>query len=308
MPKGSTLPARRGMVRAMGAEELLDAWRRHLRGRRLSAATIRCYRSDVQQLLEHCGSTAPERIDSHDIESFLAASARAGFAPATVERRRRSVRQFYRFLERRGLVDDDPAASIAARPAAPVPVLDPHESAALLGACCPALARQTDHSDFETARDLAVVLVLLTTGIRTSELVGLRDADVHLDRPDLSVIGRNDRPRSIDLLPTTAEAMFEYAGERRKHPASSRTDRWWLGSRGPMTASGLRQMLSRRCREAGVRPVSPAAFRRNFARERLEHGMRIDELMKIGGWSSARTLQGLADPNEPASVAPLTDE
>lgn len=292
----------------MGAEELLDAWRRHLRGRRLSAATIRCYRSDVQRLLEYCGSTPPERIVSRDIESFLTASADSGLSPATVERRRRSVGQFFRYLERRGLVDGNPAASIGAQPVSAPPALDLHASAALLGAFGPMGPRRADHSDFETARDLAVVLVLLTTGIRTSELVGLRDADVHLDRPDLRVGGRNDCPRSIELLPTTAEALIDYAGERRKHPSSSETDRWWLGSRGPMTASGMRQMLTRRCREAGVRPMSPAAFRRNFARERLEHGMPIDELMAVGGWSSARTLRVFEIVDSTGSTVPTTDE
>ena len=64
----------------------------------------------------------------------------------------------------------------------------------------------------------------------------------------------------------------------------------WLGPRGPLTDSGLRQLLERRCAKAGIRPINPHLFRHTFAHEAKRRGMADDALMSVAGWRSPQVL------------------
>ena len=64
----------------------------------------------------------------------------------------------------------------------------------------------------------------------------------------------------------------------------------WLGARGPLSTSGLRQMLERRCHQAGIDPINAHRIRQTFAHEAKVRGMNDDELMAVAGWTSPQML------------------
>lgn len=272
--------------------DLLDSWARHLRAKNRSPNTIDSYRADVRHLVDHLGDVELEDVTTRQIEDFLAACLDRGLAPATVARRYRSLQQLYRWLFNEGEIKANPMANMDPPRVVDQPpeVLTDAEIKALLKAC-----RDRDPhgraGPFESRRDTAMVLILLTTGIRASELIGLEIDDLHFNVETFRVLGKGGRERNVGLLPQPAEAVDRYLRARRKHPMGKTTNALWIGEKGPLSDSGLRQMLARRCDAAGIRRVNPHLFRHTFAHHAKKRGMADESLMAIAGWNTAQMLQ-----------------
>lgn len=167
-------------------------------------------------------------------------------------------------------------------PVQPPPIIPDDELLALLKAC--------EGSSFEQRRDRAIVMMLWTTGVRAGEVMGLAVEDVDLKRGIFTVLGKGRRRRLVELLPKTLEAVDRYLRARRNHPAHS-SPALWLGAKGPLSTSGLAQMLDRRCNAAGIKPINPHRFRHTFAHHAKSLGMSDGDLMAIAGWRSPQMLQ-----------------
>jgi site-specific recombinase XerD len=276
---------------------LLDSWARHLRAENKSPSTISSYLTDTRTLLASLGvvdDTALLDLDKRTIEKHLADWLDSGRSPATVARRFRSLQQFYRWLTDEEEIEINPMASMRPPqvPVQPPDVLTEAERRAIVEACRDRLnvGNNGRAGRFESRRDTAMVLMLMTNGIRAGELIGLTTADVALDVPAVVVLGKGGRYRNVPLLPPAADALDKYLRVRRRHPhAQSRA--LWLGERGPLTDSGLRQLLERRCDAAGIRRINPHLFRHTWAHTRKAGGMSDEELMALGGWRTQQMLQ-----------------
>jgi integrase len=151
------------------------------------------------------------------------------------------------------------------------------------------LLRACGSKDFAGLRDTAIVLLWADTGIRRAELAGLRLDDVNMDTRTLVVLGKGRRVRTVPFSPRAATALRRYLRQRKCH--QSVTTEWlWLGQHGPMTPSGLYQVLRRRCREAGLPSMHPHAIRHTFAHEWLAGGGQEGDLMRLAGWRSRQML------------------
>lgn len=267
---------------------LLDSFERHLRARNRSPATITAYRNDAMAfarwLTEHTDVTDLAAVKGADVEGFLADSVSSGKAPATVARRYRSLLQLYKWMEREEEVAVSPMAKLRppSVPVDPPPVITAADLRALLDAC--------KGIGFTERRDTAMVLMLTTTGIRSAEIMGLEVADIDMKSGTFTVLGKGRRHRVVELLPKTAEALDRYLRARRLHDARNEPA-LWLGAKGPLTDSGLRQLLERRCLAAGIKPINPHRFRHTFAHEAKKIGMSDGDLMNVAGWQSPQMLQ-----------------
>ena len=163
-------------------------------------------------------------------------------------------------------------------PEQPVPVLDDATLTTLLRACA--------GNTFENRRDTAIVRLFLDTGMRASELMGLELDDVDREQSVAFVMGKGGRGRACPYGSKTADAVRRYLRERSRHPMARNTTRLWIGKKGPMTDSGVRQMLERRCKDAGLAPINPHAFRHQFAHTWLAAGGQENDLMRLAGWRS----------------------
>jgi site-specific recombinase XerD len=276
--------------------ELVDSWAKHLRSKRRSPRTIAGYAADVRHLLDHLGDVEPGDITAGHIDDFLAACARDGLSEATALRRYRSARQFCAWLVDEGVLDAQPLARSGPAPSGSAPaVLTHRELAALLGACDAGRVRGRAERtvQFEARRDTALVLLLMTTGVRASELIGLTVDDVGLDAETIHIAGRASCARELAILPLPIRALGEYLTARVDHPAAA-SPALWLGEKGPLTVSGLRQMLARRCEVAGLERITPQDFRRTFAHEGLRRGASTESLMTAGGWTTDWMLRRYA--------------
>ena len=275
--------------------EYLDSWVRHLRARRRSAGTVASYRADVRLLFDLIGDVGVADVSERDIERFLVSDLQRDRSLATVVRRRRSLHQFFRWLAERGAIEHNPVVAAAMPPiseSAP-DVLTDREMGALLGACGVTRTRSRS-GKFEARRDTAIVLLLMTTGMRASELIGLTVDDIDLESETARVFGRQRVERSVALMRLPVTALQAYLIARDDHRLAQASMSLWLGEKGPLTDSGLRQMLERRCRLADIRYVTPHVFRRTYAHEAMRRGATHGTLMIAGGWATEQMLRRYA--------------
>src|SRR5690606_11538537 len=128
-------------------------------------------------------------------------------------------------------------------PEQPVPVLAEAELAALLAAA--------KGNTFENRRDTAILRLLIDTGCRLGELAGLQLAGVDQDQEVAHWTGTRRRGRALSYGAKPADPPRRYLRARNRHPRAH-LPALWLGKKGPMTASGIYQMLQRRAVDAGV--------------------------------------------------------
>jgi integrase/recombinase XerC len=149
------------------------------------------------------------------------------------------------------------------------------------------LLKATDGKTFVDRRDHAMIRVLLDGGPRASELVGMCMDDVDLDRYGLTVMGKGSKPRVISVGRKSVAALDRYIRLRARRKDGDRPE-LWLGPRGPLTTSGLRQMLIRRGEQVGEH-LHPHALRHFFAHGFLANGGTEGDLMRLAGWKD-RTM------------------
>jgi site-specific recombinase XerD len=282
------LPQSRRAVNSLSLERAVVSFERHLRAENKAPATISTYLLAVEQFgryLERNGeSTELRRIGRDQIEGYLVALEDGGAKPATRAQRFRSLQQFFRWAVEAGELRESPMARLRPPniPDAPPPILRTEQLAALL--------RATEGRDFEARRDQAIIRLLLDTGMRRGELVGLSVEDIDWDHNVALVMGKGRRPRGCPFGKRTAKALDAYLLTRERHPRADLPN-LWLGHRGELGPTGVSQLLKRRAREAGIEHLHPHQFRHSFAHEWLAAGGQETDLMRVAGWKSSSMLR-----------------
>jgi site-specific recombinase XerD len=265
---------------------LLPDWQTHLRARNVAPSTIGSYLTVGANLLSylqaHGMPTSASTIDRGHLEAFLA-DLSDRVAAATVAKHYRSLQQLFRWLVDDGEIVTSPMERMRPPqvPEQPVEVFTDDELRKLL-----AVAKG---NTFENRRDTALLRLLLDTGMRASELVGLELEDLDHANSIANVLGKGRKARAVPFGLKSADALRRYQRARLVHPFASHP-RLWLGKKGPLTVSGLAQLLERRGIEAGVGNVHPHRFRHTFAHTWLAAGNQEHDLMRLAGWSSPQMV------------------
>ncbi|MDP3712576.1 MAG: tyrosine-type recombinase/integrase [Mycobacteriales bacterium] len=265
---------------------LLPDWQVHLRARNVAPSTIASYQRVGVNLLDylraHGMPTAASAIKREHLEAFLADLVDR-VAPATVAKHYRSMQQLFRWLTDDGEITETPMARMRPPqvPEQPVDVFTDDDLRALLKAAA--------GNTFENRRDTALLRFLIDTGVRASELIGLAVEDVDAAKSEALVLGKGRRGRVVPFGARTADALRRYQRARTAHPMTT-LPCLWLGKKGPLTTSGLAQILERRAKEAGVDDVHPHRFRHTFAHTWLAAGNQEHDLMRLAGWRSPQMV------------------
>ena len=262
--------------------ELLPDWKRHCRAANLAPSTISSYQrvgaSFVEYLLAHGMPTTASAVTRDHLEAYLA-DLNDRVAPATTAKHYRSLQQLFRWLVDDGEVPRTPFERMRppAVPEQPVPILTDDDLRALLDAC--------KGNTFENRRDTAMLRFLIDSGVRASELVGIQVDDLDFEADVAFVMGKGRRGRAVPFGAKTADALRKYLRARARHPGAA-LPALWLGKKGPVTDSGLRQIIERRAADAGIEGVHPHRFRHTFAHGWLAAGGQEQDLMRLAGWRS----------------------
>jgi site-specific recombinase XerD len=265
---------------------LIPSWTLSLHAGRKSPKTVRTYLDAAEQLLAFLETAGmPTDVDSirrEHVEAFIVhlIDTRSASTAAT---RFRALQQLFKWLEDEGEI----AASPMARMRPPkldeplVPHLGDAEMSALVAAC--------GGKDFDDRRDMAIVRLMLDTGMRRAECAALAVADLDFGLRVAHVVGKGRRARACPFGTKTAAALDRYLRARRSHRFATSPE-LWLGVRGPMTDSGLAQVLRRRGNQAGIEKLHPHQLRHTFAHQFLSEGGSEGDLMRLGGWRSRQML------------------
>ncbi len=259
---------------------LMPDWRTHLRARNVAPSTVSSYLRVAENLLvwlrEAGMPTSASSVRREHLEAFLAALSER-VSPATVAKHYRSMQQLFRWLVEDGEITRSPMERMRppAVPEQPVDIFTDDELSALLAAC--------KGNSFENRRDTAILRLLIDTGIRAGELAGLRVEDLDAEQGVVYVMGKGRRGRAVPYNAKVADALRRYLRARALHPQAA-LPALWLGKKGPVTDSGLRQVLERRAAEAGVQNVHPHRFRHTYAHQWLAAGGQEQDLMRLAGW------------------------
>lgn len=264
----------------------LDRYTIHLRANHRSKATIYRYTLAATQLSSYLRDPDVGAITRADIEKFVAHSleTRAG---STAAGRHVALAQFFKWLQLECPGFASPMAGMVA-PGFESPMIAVAPTELLVGL----IAQAERGTRYEDLRDAALLRLFVDTGARLSEITLLRLEDVL--EPDRLLLtgkskGKGPVPRQVRIGHKAERALRKYLRARREHPCHA-SERVWLGLRGPMTPSGVRQMVWKRSAAAGQR-IHPHVFRHTFAHGwKSEEGRHDGDLMTIMGWRTETML------------------
>ena len=259
--------------------------------RGLSSNTIASYGRDVAQFIQfadEAGVKSAAAVTEEVLTRFLARLRREGYAAASAARKLAAIRAFLKFLEREGEVSGDPASWVEnPRPAKPLPkTLTEDEILRLL--------RQPDISAPNGLRDRAMIETLYATGLRVSELVGLRVDDVNLAVGFVRCVGKGSKERVVPIGEVAVETIKSYlVGCRPIFAKGERSEFLFLTRRGqPMTRVAFWKIIKKHARAAGItKHITPHVLRHSFATHLLERGADIRSIQEMLGHASVATTQ-----------------
>jgi site-specific recombinase XerD len=274
-------------MQAVELSMLIDGWDRSLEAAGKADKTRQTYRESATQfvafLQEHGLPTQAQLITREHVELFVV-DLRRRWKPATANNRYRGLAQLFRYLLDEGEIADSPMARTRPPrvPEVSVPVLTEIELKRLLAAC--------EGAGFTERRDMAMVRLLVDTGMRAGELVGMSVVDLDLKAKVAFVVGKGSRPRACPYGSKTAAAIDRYLRARARHTFADLRP-LFVGPRGAITDSGLRQVVEKRGLQADIAGLHPHQLRHTYAHRFLSEGGQESDLMLLAGWRSRQMLQ-----------------
>ena len=272
---------------------LVDAYLTHLAvERRLASNSIEAYARDLGQLAGFAAARTRDLhgLDRTDLEAFVRAQMTEGRSPRSVARSIAGIRGFYKYLVVDGRLSASPAADLRApRAWKTLPqYLSIEEVDALLA--------QPDVATPRGLRDRALIELVYATGLRVSELVGLRQTDVNLDAAFVTCTGKGGKERAVPVGDQAAAWIGRYLREGRPRLVGRRNSpRLFLNARGRgagLTRVGFWKILRTYAVTAGLRrPLSPHVLRHSFATHLLEHGADLRAIQVMLGHADLSTTQ-----------------
>lgn len=197
----------------------------------------------------------------------------------------RGLQQFLRWAVAEGEIPSSPMYGLKGPQAKPplVPVLEQEQLAALLAT--------VTGTGFAERRDNAIIRLLIDTGMRRGEIVGIKLSDLSLLDREVLVTGKGSRSRIVRFGSKTAKATDRYLRVRSKRPDGD-SPLMWLSSReqSPITYHGIGMIIRRRTAQAGIGHVYLHRFRHTFAHMWLDQGGAEGDLMELAGWTSRQML------------------
>lgn len=261
---------------------LLESWQLSLHAKR--PKTVDRYLLDLTAFARWYDGSLLD-VSKQDVERWIGEMQARGLKANTVNSRFTALRAFYRWALEEGEVEAKPTERITVRRGDDVApdVLSPAQITALLKAC--------EGTGFDQRRDLALIRLMLATGLRVTETIDLRLADLDLPNRIAAVRdGKGGHSRVVRLDADTAASLDRYKRVRARHKAAG-APALWLGKRGLLTAAGVSSLLDRRGHQAGVGHIHPHQLRHTWASRWLAAGGEEGDLQQLGGWQSAVVMR-----------------
>jgi integrase/recombinase XerD len=254
----------------------------------LSRNTLESYSRDLRMLEGFAQVIKKEVRDlsKGDLAKWVKSQGVAGASPGSIARRVSSVKGFYNYLLRDGIITNPPHTELASpSPLKKIPTyLQVEEVETLLGVL--------DLSTQSGIRDRAVIELLYATGVRVSELTNLKVSDLSLERALLNCRGKGSKQRYIPLGKSAVASLQDYLRVRAVLLGSQVSDRLFVGGGGAgMSRQDVWSLLRGYAKRAGLEHVSPHTFRHTFASHLIQNGADSRAVQALLGHSDLSTTQ-----------------
>lgn len=279
-----------------GIEEFLE----HLKTERnASPNTIWAYRNDLSQFADYLTQLQPAEsthppsnwsaITQDTLTDYVDALTRRGYTASTIARKIAALKTLFHWLHQQGLISEDPSFKLKSpRVERRAPrLLSAEEIERLFEAASAA-------SQPRSARDRALLEVIYSTGMRVSEAINLRMADLSLETNEVRCVGRGNRQRMAPLLPRTVAALREYLAQARINLAGSdATDYVFLNPQGArLTRQAVWLMTRQYAKAADIKgDVTPHTLRHSRAAHMLNSGEDVRRVQEWLGHANLATTQ-----------------
>ena len=273
-----------GATRVSPIDEFLDYLRYE---RNYSIYTVEAYSKDIDQFVSYAkahreGSFIPGEIDPDFVRSWIVELMTEKFSPRSVNRKLSSLKSFFKFLMKRGEISANPLRLVSgpkARKPLPCFVKDDDLEALLDG--------DGFDEDFEGVRDRLILEMLYDTGMRRSELIGIRDTDVDYEVMQIKVTGKRNKQRLIPMAGRLRDQMLAYVSVRDRE-AGGGTGWFFVRRNGEPLSAGIVYNVVRK-RLGGIPMLarrSPHVLRHSFATSMLNDGAELNAVKDLLGHSS----------------------
>ncbi len=265
---------------------LLPSWQLAMTAIRRSPGTVRTYSAAVTGFLKWCeqAGTAPE-LSKTNVQAFLAALLAGGAESATARARFVGLKAFGAWLAHEDEIAENPLAGMKQ------PKVDSKVVEALTDDELRLLIKTCHGKSIRDRRDEAIVRLMLETGARAGEIIGMQTSDIDLPHGLVTIRrGKGGKGRVAPFGPQTAAAIDRYLRVRRAHRLAD-TGPLWLGGGGKSIGyHGLDGSLKERAKAAGITGFHLHKLRHTAATRWLRAGGSEQGLMAVAGWSSRAML------------------
>ena len=264
-------------------EEFID----YLRNvKKTSDNTLISYKRDLVRMKRYMNSrgiTDPKDITEDKILDYCSSLKEEHFAPSSISRHNTSIKNFFRYLLEIGAVEDNPAENIKS------PKVKVSQPRILTTVEIENLLSQDFGEDVKGKRDKAILELMYATGLKTSEVVGLKLGNV-----DLSLSCLRLENRLIPYGKKAKEALYAYLTDARKELLLENTDdeTVFLNCSGtPLSRQGLWKLIKVYVKKAGVSSdITPFTLRHSFAVHLVDNGADASSVQELMGYSDSNTI------------------
>jgi integrase/recombinase XerD len=257
----------------------------------LAELTLAAYRRDLTSFAGWLATARGEGLAgarAGDLEAYLAWRFARHARPRSAARYTSALKRFYRYLLRERLIGADPTVNLDS------PKLPRALPKTLTEADVERLLDSADVATPQGLRDRAMLETLYATGLRVSELVGLKLVALNLNDGVLRITGKGSKDRLVPLGEEAVRWLRAYLATARPALLGPRlADAVFVTARGEgMTRQAFWHLIKRRARTAGIeRPLSPHTLRHAFATHLLNHGADLRVVQMLLGHSDLSTTQ-----------------
>ena len=252
----------------------------------LSENTTKSYKRDLKKLylfLEKLNVTNYSDIKEEICSAWIGDLYSQNNKPKSIQRHLSSAKGFFRFLKKNGLISSSPFELVTApKSSNTLPdVLSPEDVEQLLN---------FKPSNTIEIRDMAIVELMYSSGLRVSETVNINISDFEENMSFLRVLGKGSKTRLVPMGRFAINAINNWLNEREK--ISNNTDALFLNSKGSrLSVRSIQLRLKKMAIKQGLPPVHPHMLRHSFATHMLESSGDLRTIQELLGHSSLSTTQ-----------------
>jgi integrase/recombinase XerC len=267
----------------------VEAYRGDLLASESAVEGARRARSFDRFLVESLGVDAPtlSQVTQREVRGFIASLHRAAMSRRTIARKLAAVKSLFRFCTARGLVELNPSRLVQ------TPKLEKRLPTMLTVAETTSLMEQPDQSTAGGCRDLLVLEMLYSTGIRRAELAGLRRSDIDMRGSTVRVLGKGNKERIVPFGRSAATALERWLARRGELAAAGAGDALLVSDRGrPLDGAAIYRIVRRYMSSVtDQKKRSPHVLRHSFATHMLDSGAGLREVGEMLGHASLASTQ-----------------